>query len=55
MKKTRQLGIAARLILACMLLLSFSLPLTRQSAQASATPPTTQNTLMQNGASGDIL
>ena len=47
MKKTPQLGIAARLILACMLLLSFSLPLTRQSAQASATPPTTQTTLIK--------
>ena len=47
MKKTRQLGIAARLILACMLLLSFSLPLTRQSAQASATSPTTQTTLIK--------
>ena len=33
MKKIPQLGIAARLILACMLLLSFSLPRPRQSAQ----------------------
>ena len=43
MKKTPQLGIAARVILASMLLLfSFSLPLASQTAQASATTPTNQ-------------
>lgn len=41
MKKAPQLGISARFILACMLLLfSYSLPIASQTAQASATTPT---------------
>ena len=51
MKKTPQLGIAARLILACMLLLfSLSFPLTVKDGQAFATTPNTGSPLIKRQA-----